>query len=96
MLFRSLSATALSWHGILLSEAARLAPAGMIGAVTGGVLSFGQVGAFAGPCVFALLLGLTGGYAAGWAVCAVPAVWVGVTLLRARTPLGQQRAVAAK
>src|SRR3954449_2305011 len=29
------SATALSWHGILLSEAARLAPAGRVGAVTG-------------------------------------------------------------
>src|SRR5262249_51326329 len=54
------SATALSWHGILLSEAARLAPSGQIGAVTGGVLSFGQVGAFVGPAMFSLLLGLTG------------------------------------
>jgi len=44
-----LSATALSWHGILLSETARLAPAGRAGAVTGGVLSFGQIGAFLGP-----------------------------------------------
>ena len=57
------SATALSWHGILLSETARLAPAGRIGAVTGGVLSFGQVGAFPGPLVFSLLLPSTGGYA---------------------------------
>jgi hypothetical protein len=64
-----LSATALSWHGILLSEAARLAPAGTIATVTGGVLSFGQVGAFAGPLIFSLLLGLSGGYAAGWALC---------------------------
>src|SRR5205814_2110904 len=39
------SATAVSWHGILLSETARLAPAGRVGAVTGGVLSFGQIGA---------------------------------------------------
>jgi hypothetical protein len=43
-----LSATAMSWHGILLSETARLAPAGSAGAVTGGVLSFGQVGALIG------------------------------------------------
>jgi Major Facilitator Superfamily len=78
----ALSATAMSWHGILLSESARLAPAGRAGTVTGGVLSFGQMGAFLCPSVFALLLWVTGGYAAGWVVCAVPAVWVGVTLLR--------------
>ena len=69
-----LSATAMSWHGILLSESARLAPFGRAGAVTGGVLSFGQMGAFLCPSVFALLLRLTGGYAAGWAVCGLPAV----------------------
>jgi hypothetical protein len=77
-----LSATAMSWHGILLSEAARLAPVGRAGAVTGGVLSFGQMGAFLCPSVFSLLLRVTGGYAAGWAICAVPAVLVGVNLLR--------------
>ena len=52
----ALSATAMSWHGILLSESARLAPAGRAGAVTGGVLSFGQMGAFLCPSVFSLLL----------------------------------------
>jgi len=90
-----LSATALSLHGILLSEAARLAPAGMIGAVTGGVLSFGQVGAFVGPLVFSLLLSLTGGYGAGWAVCAIPGFWVGVSLLRARPPVSEGEALTA-
>lgn len=79
------SATAVSWHGILLSETARLAPSGRVGAVTGGVLSFGQIGALAGPFVFSLLLAVTGGYAAGWAVCAIPAVLVGIGLLRPRT-----------
>jgi hypothetical protein len=73
-----LSATAMSWHGILLSETARLAPFGSAGAVTGGVLSFGQIGALLGPSVFALLLGVTGGYSIGWALCAVPALWVGM------------------
>jgi hypothetical protein len=29
-----------------------------------------------------LLLRLTGGYAAGWAACAIPAVLVGIDLLR--------------
>jgi Major Facilitator Superfamily len=78
----ALSATAMSWHGILLSEAARLAPPGRAGAVTGGVLSFGQMGAFLCPSVFALLLHVTGSYAAGWAVCAIPAALVGMDLLR--------------
>src|ERR1700722_9309872 len=78
----ALSATAMSWHGILLSEAARLAPTGRAGAVTGGVLSFGQMGAFLCPSVFAFLLRVTGFYASGWIVCAIPAVLVGVNLLR--------------
>jgi hypothetical protein len=76
-----LSATAMSWHGILLSESARLAPFGRAGAVTGGVLSFGQMGAFLLPALFSLLLRLTGGYATGWAVCALPAVAVAVDLI---------------
>ena len=61
------SATAMSWHGITLSDAARLAPPEQVGAVTGGVLSFGQIGALACPAVFSLLLRLTGAIApVGW------------------------------
>ncbi len=91
-----LSATAMSWHGILLSETARLAPAGRVGAVTGGVLSFGQIGAFLGPSAFSLLLHLTGGYRAGWAVCAIPALWVGISLLRPRLPAERGEALTAR
>jgi hypothetical protein len=90
------SATAVSWHGILLSEPARLAPTGRVGAVTGGVLSFGQVGALVGPFAFSLLLHLTGGYATGWAVCAIPALWVGASLLRSREPAGRGDALTAE
>jgi len=36
------------------------------------------------PLSFALLLRTTGGYAAAWIVCTIPAVWVGMILLRAR------------
>src|SRR4051812_45422143 len=57
-----LSATALSWHGILLAETARAAPDGMRGGVTGGVLSFGQVGALAMPLIYSGLLNVTGRY----------------------------------
>src|SRR5206468_10055660 len=63
----ALSVTAMSWHDILQSETARLAPPGGAGSVTGGVLSFGQIGALLGPSAFALLLRLTGGYGIGWA-----------------------------
>ena len=51
-----MSATAMSWHGVLLAETARLAPEGMRGAATGGVLSFGQTGALLMPLLYALLL----------------------------------------
>src|SRR5437899_6746670 len=88
-----LSATAMSWHGILLSETARLAPAGRAGAVTGGVLSFGQMGALLGPLTFALLLRLTGGYDAGWVLCTIPALWVGISLLRPRALVEGGKAV---
>jgi len=77
-----LSATALSWHGILLAEIARAAPEGMRGAVTGGVLSFGQVGELTGPLMYSILLGLTGSYGLGFIVCGIPALLVGVNLLR--------------
>jgi MFS family permease len=79
-----LSATALSWHGILLAETARAAPEGMRGGVTGGVLSFGQVGALVLPLIFSGLLDLTGRYGIGFFVCGVPALLVGIQLLRER------------
>ncbi len=77
-----LSATALSWHGILLAETARAAPDGMRGSVTGGVLSFGQVGALSGPLVYSALLGLTDSYGLGFMVCGIPALLVGIRLIR--------------
>jgi MFS family permease len=78
----ALSATALSWHGVLLAETARAAPEDMRGGVTGGVLSFGQVGALALPLAYSGLLDLTGSYGIGFVVCGVPALLVGVRLLR--------------
>ena len=77
-----LSATALSWHGILLAETARAAPEDMRGGVTGGVLSFGQVGALALPLMYSGLLEVTGSYGIGFIICGVPALLVGVLLLR--------------
>jgi nitrate/nitrite transporter NarK len=83
-----LGATAMSWHGVLLAETARLAPAGMRGAATGGVLSFGQTGGLLLPLAYAVALGLTGSHGLGFALCGLPALAVGVELLRSapRTP----------
>jgi MFS family permease len=83
----ALSATALSWHGILLAETARAAPDGMRGGVTGGVLAFGQVGALVMPLVYSGLLDWTGSYGIGFVVCGIPALMVGIQLL----PRAQRR-----
>jgi MFS family permease len=80
----ALSATALSWHGILLAEIARASPEDMRGGVTGGVLSFGQVGALALPLLYSGFLDQTGSYGIGFIVCGLPALLVGVQLLRQR------------
>ena len=82
----AISLTALSWHGVLLAEAARAAPEGKRGAVTGGVLSFGQFGALSEPVLYSLLLGLTGSYGLGFIVCAAPAFLVGILLRRPQSP----------
>ena len=78
-----MSATAMSWHGVLLSEAARLAPPGMRGAATGGVLSFGQVGAFILPVIYAAQLAVTNSHGIGFVLCGLPALVVGVLMWRA-------------
>ncbi len=77
-----LSATALSWHGVLLAETARAAPEDMRGGTTGGVLSFGQLGALLLPLVYAGLLEGTGSYSIGFLVCGLPALVTGFQLMR--------------
>jgi MFS family permease len=79
-----LSTTALSWHGILLAETARASPEDMRGGVTGGVLSVGQVGALGLPIMYSGLLEATGSYGIGFVMCGVPALLVGIQLLRQR------------
>jgi nitrate/nitrite transporter NarK len=81
-----LSATALSWHGVLLAETATASPEDMRGGVTGGVLSFGQVGALILPLIYSGFLDLTGSYGIGFIACGLPALLVGVQLLRRRAP----------
>jgi hypothetical protein len=80
----ALSATVMSWHGVVLSECVRLAPAGNPGSVTGGVLSFGQLGGLILPLVYAGMLGSTGNSGIGFLVCGLPGLMVGVMLLARR------------
>lgn len=74
----AMSMTAISWHGVLLAEVARLAPAGRIGATTGAVLAFGDAGALVLPLLFSGALALTGGYVAGFLIGGALALAYGV------------------
>ena len=65
--------SALSWHGILLSETARLSPPDMVGGVTGGVLSCTSVAMMIYPALYGFLLAGTGSYELGFALGAIPA-----------------------
>ena len=77
----ALSSTVLSWHGVLLAEAARLAPEGMRGAATGGVLSFGQMGSLVLPLIYSVALTTTGSHAVGFVLCGLPGLVVGVMMM---------------
>ena len=82
-----LTSTALGWHGVLLSEVARLAPAGQVGMMTGGVLAFSGAGQMVLPLVFSALLASTGSFSYGFFVSAVPPLFAAM-LLAARQPPG--------
>ncbi len=85
------SATAVSWHGVLLAEVARLAPEGQVAGTTGGVLAFGNAGQMLLPSAFSGLYLLSGSYFAAFAICGLPAAVAGLWLLRQR----EQPAIAA-
>lgn len=74
--------TALSWHGILLAETARLAPPDRVGGITGGVLSFTSVAMMTYPAVYGALLAATGSYTLGFVLGAVPSFLACVVFCR--------------
>jgi MFS family permease len=73
--------TALSWHGVLLSEVARAAPDGAVGRLTGGVLAFGTAGQIAAPLVFGAFY-FPFGYQAAYLAVGLPALAVAFSMLR--------------
>lgn len=58
--------TAIGWNGVYLAEAARLAPAGQVGAATGGTLFFTYMGVVLGPSIFAAVASGTDSYPFGY------------------------------
>ena len=76
--------TAISWHGVLLAEIARLSPVDRIGTMTGGVLLFTSVGIMVYPLIFGAVLEATGSYALGFLLAAIPALYTGLLLLLRR------------
>jgi MFS family permease len=76
------SATAVSWHGVLYAELARLAPPGLVGSVTSGVIFFAFIAMMIYPAIYGAILGTTGSYAYGFFAGAVPALLASLKLLR--------------
>lgn len=75
------SATAVSWHGVLLAEVARIAPAGQVAGMTGGVLAFGNAGQILLPSLFSAVHLLADSYLAAFTICGLPAALAGLWLL---------------
>jgi MFS family permease len=77
-----MGATAVGWNGVMLAEAARIAPAGQVGGATAALsFAFGLTMLVAPPA-FSALVGLTGGYGAGFLLCAVAALGGAAAILR--------------
>ena len=87
-----ISLTALSWHGLLLAEVARLTPGPETGRMTGGVLAFGTAGQIVFPLLF---FGgyFAAGYLAAYVAVALPAALAGAALLRAYLGLARREDV---
>ena len=75
-------ATAFSWQGVLLAEVARLAPGGRVGEATGGVMVYIYIGMMSYPLIYGGILALSGSYALGFYVLAVPTIACFFMLLR--------------
>jgi MFS family permease len=76
------SATAISWHGVILAEIARLSEQDAVATNTGGVLAFATGGQIIYPAFFGMLLGATGIFGWGFFLAGVPAVLIGGVFLR--------------
>jgi len=84
-------ASAVGWNGVYLAEVARCAPPGQVGAATGGTQFFTYAGAVAGPPLFAAAVSLTGSYAWGFALFALPPLAVVLRLVKGASAARSQQ-----
>lgn len=78
----AMGASAVSWNGVLLSEVARVAPAGRVGAATA-ALGFVFAGVMiVAPTLFSALVLGTGEFALGFALCGLAALAGAAVLAR--------------
>ena len=80
----SYSATAISWHGVILAEVAKLSKPGQTATNTGGVLSFANAGQTAYPALFSALLAAGGSFGLGFILAGPPAFVAGLILFIGR------------
>lgn len=84
-LMAAFGASATGWNGVYLAEVARLAPAGMASAATGGSLAITFLGVVLGPMLFGGVAGLFDSYRIAYLALALPTALCCVGLLAART-----------
>lgn len=70
----AMGATAIGWNGVVLAEAARVAPEGRAGGATAALGFVFALTMVVAPSLFSVLVLTTGGYAAGFALCAAGGV----------------------
>ncbi len=87
--------SAISWHGLLLAETARLAPKENVGGITGGVLAFTSIAMMTYPAAYGVILASTGSYSLGFLLASAPSFLA--FLIFIRPPMeATWRSVAAK
>jgi len=69
-----MGATAVGWNGVMLAEAARIAPQGQVGAATAALSFAFAITMMIAPPAFTGLVALTGGYTAGFLMCVAAAL----------------------
>lgn len=74
--------SAISWHGLLLAETARLAPRENVGGVTGGVLAFTSIAMMLYPAAYGAILAFTGSYSLGFLLASVPSFLAFIIFIR--------------
>ncbi len=74
--------SAISWHGLLLAETARLAPKENVGGITGGVLAFTSIAMMIYPAAYGAILASTGSYSLGFLLASAPAFVAFIIFIR--------------